>query len=569
MRRLRRLALLCAVLTLPAALASHASAAPAELRGTWLTTTANTAIATPANTALTMQRLRAIGLNSTYVEVWKNGFTEFPSQTMNNLIGVPFRINASPGVPVQQRDLLNETLIQSHRNGMSQIAWFEYGLAAKFGNPGTASTDLGRYMADRGWLLRDSAGAFTNASNGFSWMNPLVPEVRNLIKGIVTDAVKNYDLDGIQLDDRLAWPVQFGYDDFTRTRYLAETGRALPTNPNDNNFKIWRSQKVTAFAQELISAVRAVNPRIIISASPAVFPFSFDNFSVDWPTWRSMGLFDEIVPQVYRGNFSDFNRDWDGQGASTTGGQVQFTGDRRADFAAGIAFDTTPVVSWNEARQKVDLVRATSGVAGHVWWYSRSVLDTYSAELTAYYNVAGTGHAARPDQGADYRPLPTVASRVGTTSTWNVVVPSDGRYRVIQLVGSTWTVVSSNILSDGSITLILPGATQVELLVDRRPFLVGDADLNGAVDFNDLVALARNFNSPLSKTWTEGDFSLNRLVNFEDLVLLARNFNQSGAGAGDSSFEAEWERARSLVPEPGAILMVSAMGAGLLARRRK
>src|SRR5215211_4685771 len=58
------------------------AAPPPEVRGTWLTTTANDALATPAKTAETMKRLREIGLNTVYVECWKNGYTEFPSATL-------------------------------------------------------------------------------------------------------------------------------------------------------------------------------------------------------------------------------------------------------------------------------------------------------------------------------------------------------------------------------------------------------------------------------------------------------------------------------------------------------
>ena len=57
-------------------------AIPSEVRGTWLTTTANDAIATPEKTATTMKRLHDIGLNTVYVECWKNGYTEFPSEVM-------------------------------------------------------------------------------------------------------------------------------------------------------------------------------------------------------------------------------------------------------------------------------------------------------------------------------------------------------------------------------------------------------------------------------------------------------------------------------------------------------
>jgi uncharacterized lipoprotein YddW (UPF0748 family) len=545
--------------------ASCAHAATPELRGTWLTTTANTAIATPANTASTMQRLRAIGLNSVYTEVWKNGFTEFPSQTMQNTIGVPFRINASPGIPAQQRDLLAETLIHAHRNQLSNIAWFEYGLAAKFGNPGTASTDLAKYMADRGWLLRDASGNFTNASNGFSWMNPLVPEVRSFMKSVVLDAVKNYDLDGIQFDDRLAWPVQFGYDDYMRNAYLAETGRTLPTSASDSQFLAWRSQKVTAFAQEMISAVRAARPDIIISSSPAVHPFAYDNYAVNWPDWRARGMFDEFVPQVYRATFNDFNRDWDGQGNQTTGGQVAQMGNRRGDFAAGIAMNTSPTPAWSELQQMVNLQRNTSGVAGHVWWYSAGVLAN-EASLTAYYNVAANGHAARTDRPLDWRPAPTIASRVGTTSTWNVTVPADGRYRVIQRIGDTWTEVSFMVYADGQLTLNLPGAEQVELLVDRRPYLLGDANLDNRVDFADLVLLARSFNQT-NTTWPRGDFSLDRVTDFADLVLLARNYNAS-TGGGTGTFEGDLQLVGGFIPEPASMAVLGGAAFFGLTRRR-
>mgnify|MGYP000316900730 CR=1 FL=1 len=58
--------------------------APAvEVRGTWVTTTGNTAIATPEDSARTMQRLKEIGLNAVYVETWKNGYTQYPSAVLN------------------------------------------------------------------------------------------------------------------------------------------------------------------------------------------------------------------------------------------------------------------------------------------------------------------------------------------------------------------------------------------------------------------------------------------------------------------------------------------------------
>ncbi|HRK30687.1 MAG TPA: family 10 glycosylhydrolase [Tepidisphaeraceae bacterium] len=540
-------------------LSRHTLAAPAELRGTWLTTTANTAIATPANTAATMQNLRSIGLNTTYVEVWKNGFTEFPSQTMQNLIGVSSQINASPGVPVQQRDLLAETLIESHRNGLTNIAWFEYGLMAKFGNPGTSSTDLAKYMADRGWLLQNSAGSFTTSSQGFSWMNPAVPQVRSLVKGIIMEAVRNYDLDGIQLDDHVGWPVQFGYDNYTRDAYLAETGLALPANPNNTQFKAWRASKVTSLMQEIIAEVKAVRPNMIVTVSPAVGGWAYDNFMVDWPAWQQQGMFDEFVPQVYRSSFSDFNRDWDGTGSITTQGQIQYMGNRRHDFAAGIAINTSPLVSWTDAQQMVNLVRSTTpAVAGHVWWYSSSVLTTYPTQMAAYYDVAANGPAARPDLPEGWRAPSTVAVRdASNLAIWTAAVPADGRYRIIRKLGSTWTEISNGVFGDGFLVLNLPGVDQVELLIDRRPYLVGDANLNGAVNLDDFTVLAANFGQT-GKLWVQGDFTLDGTINLDDFTALAASFGQTLPGEA---------AARSSIPEPGGLAIVAVLAAA--ARRRR
>ena len=116
----------------------RASNSPPEVRGTWITTTANNAISTPENTARTMKRLRDIGLNTVYVEVWKNGYTQFPSKVMQKFVGVsqrPVGERQDPSDSAEQtkaapRDLLQETLIQAHRNGLITIAWFEYGFMA-------------------------------------------------------------------------------------------------------------------------------------------------------------------------------------------------------------------------------------------------------------------------------------------------------------------------------------------------------------------------------------------------------------------------------------------------------
>ena len=98
----------------------------------------------------------------------------------------------------------------------------------------------------------------------------------------------------------------------------------------------------------------------------------------------------------------------------------------------------------------------------------------------------------------------------------------------------------------------------------------GDATLDGAVGFADLVRLAQNYNS--SGFWNNGDFNYDGIVDFNDLVKLAQNYGFAqptqpipGAPAG---FDADAARAFAMVPEPGAAAVIGVVVMGLAIRRR-
>lgn len=431
-------------------------AAP-EVRGTWLTTTANNAIMNPANTAETMRTLREMGLNTVYVEVWKNGYTEFPSPTMEAAIGVPFRINPSPG-GVVQRDLLAETMIEAHRNGMVYIAWFEYGFMAA--HDGTEN----ELRARKDWLSLDRDGNEV-AGNGFVWMNPLHPDAQDLLIGIVKDAIRQYDIDGIQLDDRIVWPyIDMGYDDFTRALYAAENnGAEIPDDPRDPHWMAWRQQKVEEFSKRFVRELREyAGPDFIISLSPGPHPWALENYLIDWPAWsrwENTPTWDEYIPQVYRMNFAAFDRDWRQQ--------VNFMGERNRDLIAGIRLvGDGPDLQAGEPSQKAAVTRETQSM-GHVWWFSRGVLDVFQDEIRAFYDVPNQGQAPHPRFGADWRPLPIVGERV-EGNLWRFEAPA-GRYRVITHNGEYWTEVQHlDVSESGAVELELSGAEAAELLVRRR-----------------------------------------------------------------------------------------------------
>lgn len=463
-----------------------------EVRGTWITTTANTAVATPADTANTMRRLREIGLNTVYVEVWKNGYTQYPSEVLRRTVGVDRRPALMPQDPSDRpeslkqpgRDLLQEMLIEAHRNGLITVAWFEYGFMAahKSSNP-----HLRRMKPE--WLSRDIKGSEI-APNGFVWMNPLHPEARQFLLDLVLEAVDHYDLDGIQLDDRIVWPyVTMGYDDYTRKVYAAEhNGAQPPADHTDPAWMRWRAEKVNEYAKLFVQEVRARRPALLISLSPAVYPWSWENYLLEWPKWSAWTSadrnpaaspaartttprWDEFIPQVYRFAYPAFEKTWLEQQA-----HIKSLGaDRQSDMLAGIRLvgegrDAT----WDELRQSIELVRKTGG-GGHVHWFSRGVLDVFPQQLKAFYS----GWVAHPRFPQNWRRSSVALFREpglsqGGITAWSTRNITRDANRLIGFDGTRWEYVDEGVVEPKAaasaklIVFVDSKYREVELIADRR-----------------------------------------------------------------------------------------------------
>jgi hypothetical protein len=106
----------------------------------------------------------------------------------------------------------------------------------------------------------------------------------------------------------------------------------------------------------------------------------------------------------------------------------------------------------------------------------------------------------------------------------------------------------------------------------------GDATADGAVDFNDLAAMAQNYNVLTGRLrWAEGDFTEDGNVDFNDLAVLAQHYNTSTpiegaavAAAFGESFASDWQAALNQVqpvPEPTTAALIT--GAALIVSRRR
>jgi autotransporter-associated beta strand protein len=101
----------------------------------------------------------------------------------------------------------------------------------------------------------------------------------------------------------------------------------------------------------------------------------------------------------------------------------------------------------------------------------------------------------------------------------------------------------------------------------------GDSNLDGTVDFNDLLRLAQGYQQ--AGTWINGDFDYTGLVDFNDLLSLAQNYGQTGLSAAldalgsEAGWSEEWSLVVSLVPEPSLLGVVVGLIGPMAARSRK
>jgi autotransporter-associated beta strand protein len=113
-----------------------------------------------------------------------------------------------------------------------------------------------------------------------------------------------------------------------------------------------------------------------------------------------------------------------------------------------------------------------------------------------------------------------------------------------------------------------PGCAAAPNQIVIKYTLAGDANLDGQVNFTDLLVVARDFNTT-GNDWAHGNFiySASGLVNFADLVIVAQNFNKS-LPVGDSQ-EMSLQATVTPIPEPATGALFASTAGWLLCRCRR
>jgi uncharacterized lipoprotein YddW (UPF0748 family) len=341
-----------------------------EIRGVWIANRPHSKVLeSSANIVEAIEFLQKVGFNTIFPVVWTRGYTLFPSRVMESY-GFP---SIDPFYAQQQRDPLAEIITEAHRRDIKVIPWFEYGFAAS-------------HLADGGHILQhqphwqaiDKDGA-TVKHGSLVWMNALNLEVQQFMLELILEVATQYNVDGVQGCDRLpALPVIAGYDRATISQYQQQFDRLPPNNPQDRNWIQWRADILTEFLATLYRQVKAVNSQLILSMSPAVYPFCLQNLLQDSQTWLDRNLVDFLHPQIYRSNCVAYHQE-------VKNIQRSCQRDLLSKFVPGIAFTANGKDLSSKDILECLKINRQVGFSGQVFFHYEGLRKNNDAMANALY----------------------------------------------------------------------------------------------------------------------------------------------------------------------------------------
>lgn len=188
-------------------------------------------------------------------------------------------------------DPLEIAVTEAHKRGISLHAWI---------NPFRISfdTDKSKLSEDNPALklLNDKTaeGRVVEADGGL-YFCPASTENHKLVIDGVREIIRNYDVDGIHIDDYFYPSTDESVDKAYYEKYKQEGGK--------QKLDGWRLNVISSFVSQLYTAVKGENTDCVFSVSPAGnINNNYEQEYADVKLWCSQrGYCDWIIPQLYYG----------------------------------------------------------------------------------------------------------------------------------------------------------------------------------------------------------------------------------------------------------------------------
>jgi uncharacterized lipoprotein YddW (UPF0748 family) len=317
---LRIALLVClALCLLPRAPAAHAADQPAEqMRAFWVDALNPGFRNHPQVDELVANALRA-NANTIFVQMRRHGDARY-----NN--SVEPRAADPQLAPAGEFDPLAYLLEKAHLHGVAVHAWLVMSVACRDTDPlrGHPSHLCTAHGPNSGGAERWTTATYRGSQVGDLDFGH--PEAVRYTERVVLHLLRNYPaLDGIHYDYIRFGGADYGYNQVSVERFNHATGRPLDQRPapDDPAWSQWRRDRVTELVRRLYVRIKALNPRIQVSAAtitwgglgsyhPDDWPNSaaYSRVFQDWRAWLEEGILDFAVPMHYFAEGDAQTRGW-------------------------------------------------------------------------------------------------------------------------------------------------------------------------------------------------------------------------------------------------------------------
>lgn len=269
-----------------------------ELRGVWISyldwekmSSNQTEYQAAVETQL--QRCVNLKMNAVFVHVRPDADAMYPSSYYPWSRFVTGTQGQNPGY-----DPLAYFVKAAHNKGLQFHAWVNPYRVTGYHNTWdqvSAASPAKKWLTDGDasndrWVLKQ---------NGAYYLNPAIPQVKELITNGVREIVQNYDVDGIHFDDYF-YPEVDDSDSsrwFDKPEYDASGSRMSIVN--------WRRENINSLIRSVYRTVKDAKPAVQFGISPEGYVThlrSENRLFADVDTWMSQdGYIDYIMPQIYWG----------------------------------------------------------------------------------------------------------------------------------------------------------------------------------------------------------------------------------------------------------------------------
>jgi uncharacterized lipoprotein YddW (UPF0748 family) len=226
------------------------------------------------------------------------------------------------GVTPAPFDPLQTLIDKAHAQGIQVHAWV---IATAIWRGSTPPADPSHVFNQHGPSATGSANWVLRRSDGLTQVNtdwlldPGHPDAAQWVVDVATSIVRNYQVDGINLD-RIRYPdnnlgtnvPSWGYNPTAVARFNAETGRSgTPTN-TDAQWTQWRRDQITNIVRKIYVESYGIRPSVRISADTIAYGFgpqhgtgftgtrSYAEVLQDWDGWMREGIIDLNIVMNYK-----------------------------------------------------------------------------------------------------------------------------------------------------------------------------------------------------------------------------------------------------------------------------